>query len=123
MALASGGPQQWEPGEPLSEDDYALLVPLIRRARELGRTPVRREVENAAAVKRRFRTWGNACRAAGLPWVNYPAQRRLSEQARTAQADQPHTHPHGGPAAGRVSSRTGGVTDHGGEVSHETAVE
>jgi len=117
--------QHWQPGDPLSAEDHALLAPLLARAHELGRTPVRREVENADAVKRRFRTWGNAVRAAGLPWVNYPEQRRLAERARLRFRTAPD-HPHdsrsdrrGSTARDRISRHAGGTTSDGGHADHE----
>lgn len=125
LARSADSLQQWQPGEPLTEDDRTLLAPLIERAGELGRTPARREVAGAGAIKRRFRTWGNACRAAGLAWVNYPEQRRRAEAARRPhvapdQPRQPHSDRRGDHAAGQVARHVGGATGHGGQADHET---
>lgn len=82
----------WNPGDPLMPEDEALLADLIRRAAELGYTPTRAEVPNGNAIKNRFRTWGCAVRAAGLPWVNYPEQQRLRHKLRqdfTGREDEP----------------------------------
>jgi hypothetical protein len=67
----------WKPGDALTKADMDILAPLINRARMLGYTPTKAEVPGSVKIKRRFRTWGNAVKAAGLPWVNYPSQARL----------------------------------------------
>jgi hypothetical protein len=129
LTPSDGSSQHWQSGDPLTEDDRALLAPLLSKAHELGRTPVRREVEGAGAIKRRFRTWGNAVRAAELPWVNYPGQRRLAEEARrrsgAARGHSRHAHQspdkqRGDHAASQVTRHAEGATDHGGQADHET---
>jgi len=71
---------QWQPGDPLSEQDIALLQPLKDRACELGRTPTVTEVSTAYIIKQRFRIWKNAILAAGLPALNSPEQTKLREK-------------------------------------------
>lgn len=74
--------RQWQPGDLLTPADRELLAVLVARATELGYTPTRSEVACGAALRRRFRTWGNVVKAAGLPWINYPEQQRLRARAR-----------------------------------------
>jgi hypothetical protein len=51
-----------------------------------GFTPVQRDIPSSSTIKQRFRTWGKAVDAAGLPWVNYPTQQRLRIAARNLAA-------------------------------------
>lgn len=125
MTPPDGWRQHWQPGDPLSAEDRALLAPLIAKAHELGRTPTRREVETSEAIKRRFRTWGNAVRAAGLPWVNYPEQRRLAERGQPCSQAAPD-HPHdsrsnrrGSDATDQIARHEERTTSHGGHTDHE----
>lgn len=82
---------QWKPGQPLTEEDRAILVPLLARARELGRSPKVGEVPEAARIKARFRIWKYALMAAGLPVMNDPEQVRAREkeknEAKSAACD------------------------------------
>ena len=71
--------QHWNPGEPLNDDDRAILQSIIDKSHELGRTPTVSEVADAARIKSRFRIWKNAVLAAGLPALNSPEQVRLRE--------------------------------------------
>lgn len=71
---------QWNPGEPLTAADRALLQPVIDKYHELGRTPTVSEVNNVSDIKRRFRIWKNAVLAAGLPALNSPEQTKLREK-------------------------------------------
>ena len=64
----------WVPGEPLTEEDASLLKPIIDKSKELDRTPTRTEVVESTLIKRRFRTWGDAILAAGLPPLSDPEQ-------------------------------------------------
>jgi hypothetical protein len=84
--LVPGMADRWQPGDPLTAADRVLLASLVARAAELGYTPTKAEVANASQLKYRFRTWGNAVRAAGLPWVNYPDQQRLRRAKCQAQS-------------------------------------
>lgn len=56
----------WKKGMSFTEKDAALLQILIKRAQELGRTPLVREVPEAGKIKGRFRCWKDALTAAGL---------------------------------------------------------
>ena len=71
--------QHWNPGEPLNDNDRALLQSMIDKSYELGRTSTVSEVVDAAQIKSRFRIWKNAVLAAGLPALNSPEQVRLRE--------------------------------------------
>lgn len=64
----------WEEGMLLTDEDRAILRPLIEKAQELGYTPIRAEVPNNAKIKGRFRCWKDAVKAAGLPALNDPEQ-------------------------------------------------
>ncbi|MDR0436625.1 MAG: hypothetical protein LBH11_07765 [Propionibacteriaceae bacterium] len=77
-----GVSRYWHPGEPLSSADEALLAPLKAFYATHGFTPPQAEIPTSGGIKQRFRTWGNAVRAADLPWVNYPEQQRLRNAAR-----------------------------------------
>lgn len=72
----------WKVSQPLSKEDEKLLEPLIKRAGELGYTPPKSEMTGADRIKQRFRTWGNAIMAAGLPGLNEKEQQALRAQAR-----------------------------------------
>lgn len=75
--------RHWKQGEPLTEADKKLLLPLIQKAAELGHTPTKSEVGSfAVVIKDRFRTWGNAVFAAGLPDLRNREQQMLRNQAR-----------------------------------------
>ena len=75
----------WKPGEVLSEEDRRLLIPLKRRARELGYTPTKKEVPQCGRIKTRFRTWEDAVQAAGLPPLKSAEQQQLRRQTRETQ--------------------------------------
>lgn len=83
--------KQWQPGQPLTPRDRALLRPLLDRARALGRTPEVSEIETSAAIKARFRIWKYAVLAVGLPAMNDPEQVRAREAARRAAETQAGT--------------------------------
>ncbi|MDR2492062.1 MAG: hypothetical protein LBD25_01165 [Coriobacteriales bacterium] len=72
----------WKESQQLTDEDYRLLKPLIEKARVLGYTPTKAEVQESADIKWRFRTWGDAVKAAGLPSTNSPEQQRLRALAR-----------------------------------------
>lgn len=72
----------WKASQPLTAEDEKLLEPLKRRARELGYTPPKSELAGTDRIKQRFRTWGNAVMAAGLPGLNEKEQQALRAQAR-----------------------------------------
>jgi hypothetical protein len=72
----------WQPGDPLTEQDKIILEPLIRKASALGYTPSQSDMQDVSKIKLRFRTWGNAVKAAGLPWVNYADQQKLRADAK-----------------------------------------
>ncbi|MDR1815707.1 MAG: hypothetical protein LBR00_03360 [Clostridiales Family XIII bacterium] len=69
----------WTPGTPLTENDRRILAPLLAKARELGRTPTKGEMDTVRELKARFRTWGLAVEAAGLPPLTDPRQVRARE--------------------------------------------
>lgn len=73
-ASHSREPNLWKPGEPLTEEDLRLLGELRSVYRELDYVPSQKEVPGARAIKKRFRTWGEAIAAAGLPKYNDAAQ-------------------------------------------------
>lgn len=75
-------PRLWKRGEPLTEKDKDFLSVLVRTYKELGYTPSRREVPNAAAIKQRFRLWSDAIEAAGLPPYSDLQQIRIREAKR-----------------------------------------
>jgi hypothetical protein len=82
--------EYWEPGDPLTDQDKILLEPLIRKAYALGYTPSQSDMKDINQIKQRFRTWGNAVKAADLPWVNYPDQQhqRAKSKGRPKKAGQ-----------------------------------
>lgn len=80
MAQKATEPNEfWESGQHLSEKDKEILRPLIEKAKQLGRTPTKSEVESAGLIKGRFRIWKNAVKAAGLPPLNDREQTLLRE--------------------------------------------
>jgi hypothetical protein len=84
--------EYWKPGDPLTEEDKKLLAPIIRKANALGYTPSQSDMNEAREInriKRRFRTWGNAIKAADLPWVNYSSQQKSRASAKKTKKPQP----------------------------------
>lgn len=70
----------WQPGDPITDADRALLKPIIEAAAELGFSPPLARIPNGGQIKKRFRIWNNALLAAGLPKMTDPNQTRLREQ-------------------------------------------
>ncbi len=66
----------WREGEPLTEQDRVMLQVVQQIYKKQGFTPSKREVPNAAALKRRFRTWTNVMKAAEIPLIKEPEQTR-----------------------------------------------
>ena len=76
----------WKEGDPLTDEDEALLQILRNRALELGYTPLVADVRDASKIKGRFRCWKDAIKAAGLPSERDPAQvaKRMATHAMQA---------------------------------------
>ena len=71
----------WRPGDPLTWKDRQLLDRVIEKARELKRSPTRKEA-GTNALRKRFRLWEDVLLAAGLPSLKKkkaPGQRKLPE--------------------------------------------
>lgn len=64
----------WLPGDPVTERDREILLPVLEAYGELGRTPTRHEVGQLSRIKARFRIWEHAVLAAGLPSLKDPEQ-------------------------------------------------
>lgn len=86
-ASHSREPNLWKPGEPLTQRDLDLLSGLQRAYRHLNYVPSQGEVPNAPAIKKRFRTWGEAIAAAGLPRYNDSGQTRLRQQKKQTEKE------------------------------------
>ncbi len=86
-ASHSREPKLWKPGEPLTPTDLDLLSGLQGAYRHLNYVPSQREVPNAPDIKKRFRTWGEAIAAAGLPRYNDSRQMLLRQQKKQAEKD------------------------------------
>ena len=71
---------QWKIGDPLTDEDRALLAPLIERARQTGLTPTVREIPTSPRIKSRFRLWKYAVMAANLPALTSPDQVRMRQE-------------------------------------------
>lgn len=69
--------QFWQIGEELTEQDIALLKPVVQQALKLRRSPTRKEVENSNEIRKRFRIWEDVLYAIGLPSLKDPAQVKL----------------------------------------------
>ncbi|MDY3025529.1 MAG: hypothetical protein SOR74_01325 [Candidatus Faecivicinus sp.] len=69
----------WQRGEALTEQDVALLKPVVQQALKLGRSPTRREVDNLQQIRMRFRIWEDVLYAIGLPSLKDPEQVRLRD--------------------------------------------
>ncbi len=70
----------WKPGEPLTENDLAMLKEVQDTCKKLGYTPRKKEVGNVIPLKRRFRTWKDVIAAAGLPHYNDPEEVKRRQQ-------------------------------------------
>lgn len=70
----------WKKGDPLTEADQELLLPVLEAYRRPGRSPLKNEISNVSGLKGRFRTWANVLCAAGLPGMNDPEQIRKRER-------------------------------------------
>lgn len=65
---------RWRRGEPLTEEDLALLQPTKKFAMLHGHSPWHFEVPNVSELVERFRTWQDVLFAAGLPYYSEPEQ-------------------------------------------------
>lgn len=70
----------WKSGDPLTEEDVAILKPVAQQALRLGRSPTRKEVENLMEIRARFRIWEDVLLAIGLPSLKNPDQAKLRDQ-------------------------------------------
>lgn len=75
----------WHEGMALTEKDEVLLKYIKNRASELGYTPLISAVPESGKIKRRFRCWKDALKAAGLPSERDPDQVAKRMAARTKQ--------------------------------------
>ncbi len=73
--------KKWTSGKPLTDAERKMLLPVIDKAMEIGRTPTKREIEGVASLKLHFGTWNNVIEAAGLPSLKEPQQVWLRENS------------------------------------------
>lgn len=71
----------WHPGDPLTEEDLALLRPVKQIAMKRGHTPHLMDVPNSKRLKNRFNSWKDVLKAAGLPSYTEPEQAILRKMA------------------------------------------
>ena len=77
----------WKEGMPLTDEDRKILRLLIEKAAKLGYMPAKAEVENSAKIKGRFRCWKDAVKAAGLPALNEPEQKKMRAAGRAERQE------------------------------------
>lgn len=89
-ASHSREPNLWKPGDPLTEADLQLLSEIWIVYRQLDYVPSQKEVPGAKAIKKRFRTWGEAIAAAGLPRYNDAGQvyQRQKKQQEVKESEE-----------------------------------
>ena len=76
----------WMPGQPVTNEDLQLLLPVKSFFDEHGYTPTKDDIDNVGLLKARFRTWNNVLLAAGLPDKNDPENQRKRMEAAKEKA-------------------------------------
>ena len=73
----------WKPGDPVTEEDQALLKSVKEFYQQNGYSPSKADLpEDASRLKQRFRTWKNVLIAADLPHNN-DAENQMIRQNKT----------------------------------------